>query len=91
MGVSKQAGGRLDTLVARGYLDRAVDVEDRRRLTITLTERGRSAAAVVRSTVDQVDAQLVQRVGAGPFADTLATLASLIEGDADLPDVPASR
>lgn len=92
MGVSKQAGGQLvDTLVARGYLDRAVDAEDRRRLTITLTERGRSAAAVVRSTVDQVDAQLVQRVGTGPFRDTLATLASLIEGDADLPDVPASR
>ena len=92
MGVSKQAGGQLvDTLVARGYLDRSVDAEDRRRLTITLTERGQSAAAVVRSTVDQVDAQLVERVGAESFANTLATLASLIEGDADLPDFPASR
>jgi DNA-binding MarR family transcriptional regulator len=92
MGVSKQAGGQLvDTLVARGYLDRSVDAEDRRRLTITLTERGRSAAAVVRETVDQVDAQLVRRVGAESFANTLATLASLVEGDADLADFPPSR
>jgi DNA-binding MarR family transcriptional regulator len=85
MGVSQQAGGKLvDTLVARGYLDRSVDAKDRRRLTITLTERGQSAAAVVRSTVDQLDAQLVRRVGAESFENTLATLASLIEGDPDM-------
>ncbi len=86
MGVSKQAGGQLvDTLVTRGYLNRSIDPDDRRRLTITLTERGHSAAAVVRATVDQVDAQLVRRVGAESFANTLATLASLIEGDAERP------
>jgi DNA-binding MarR family transcriptional regulator len=85
LGVSKQAGGQLvDTLVARGYLDRSVDTEDRRRLIITLTERGRAAAAVVRSTVEEVDAQLVQKVGAEAFANTLATLASLIGGDAGM-------
>ena len=45
LGVSKQAAGQLvDTLVARGYLDRAPDPDDRRRLTITLTERGHAAA-----------------------------------------------
>jgi DNA-binding MarR family transcriptional regulator len=85
LGVSKQAGGQLvDTLVARGYLDRSVDTKDRRRLTITLTERGQGAAAVVRSTVERVDARLVQRVGAEAFANTLATLASLIEGGAGM-------
>jgi len=84
MGVSKQAGGQLvDTLVTRGYLDRSVDAEDRRRLTITLTKRGQSAADVVRSTVDEVDAQLVERVGAQSFAATRTTLASLIEGRHD--------
>ena len=46
LGVSKQAAGQLvDTLVARGYLDRSPDPDDRRRLTITLTERGHAAAA----------------------------------------------
>src|SRR5271156_6220500 len=45
--VSKQAAGQLvDTLVTRGYLDRAADKEDRRKLTVTLTERGREAAAI---------------------------------------------
>ncbi|HLN42303.1 MAG TPA: MarR family transcriptional regulator [Acidimicrobiales bacterium] len=84
MGVSKQAAGQLvDTLVTRGYLDRTVDPDDRRRLTITLTERGQSAAAVVKATVDRVDARLVARVGAQSFANAMATLASLIEGDGD--------
>src|SRR5262249_27454713 len=40
--VSKQSAGQLvDTLVMRGYLARTVDEGDRRRLTVTLTERGR--------------------------------------------------
>ena len=82
MGVSKQAAGQLvDTLVTRGYLDRSVDAEDRRRLTITLTRRGQSAAAVVRSAVEHVDAKLVARVGAEALARTRATLASIIEGE----------
>src|SRR5580658_3668669 len=45
--VSKQAAGQLvDTLVLRGYLHRAEDANDRRKLTVTLTERGQAAAAV---------------------------------------------
>src|SRR5665213_3147225 len=43
--ISKQAAGQLvDALVTRGYLDRTIDEQDRRKLTITLTERGRAAA-----------------------------------------------
>lgn len=84
LGVSKQAAGHLvDTLVTRGYLDRSVDPQDRRRLTITLTERGRDAAGVIRSTVDRVDAELVGRVGVDFVAHTRATLTSLIEGNRD--------
>jgi DNA-binding MarR family transcriptional regulator len=84
LGVSKQAAGQLvDTLVARGYLDRAVDDRDRRRLTVTLTERGRNAAAAIRSAVDRVDTQLVKKVGDRSVAHTRATLVALIEGDGD--------
>jgi DNA-binding MarR family transcriptional regulator len=80
LGVSKQAAGHLvDTLVTRGYLDRAVDPEDRRRLTITLTERGLAAAQVIGTAVDRVDRRLVARVGADYVAHARATLASLIE------------
>ncbi len=84
LGVSKQAAGQLvDTLVTRGYLDRAVDHRDRRRLTVTLTERGRNAAAAIRSAVDRVDDQLLEKMGDRSVAQTRATLVALIEGDGD--------
>ena len=79
LGVSKQAAGQLvDTLVARGYLDRAPDPDDRRRLTITLTERGH-AAAEVRSAVGRVDADLLRAVGADYVAHTRVTLGALAQ------------
>jgi DNA-binding MarR family transcriptional regulator len=79
LGASKQAVGQLvDTLAVRGYLDRAIDPEDRRRLTLSLTERGRAAASVIRNAVDQVDADLINRVGAEFVEHTRATLAALI-------------
>src|SRR3954466_11031173 len=44
--ISKQAAGQLvDTLVLRGYINRDPDEKDRRQLIVTLTERGRAAAA----------------------------------------------
>jgi DNA-binding MarR family transcriptional regulator len=80
LGVSKQSAGQLvDTLVTRGYLDRSVDPEDRRRLRVTLTERGRTAAAIVRGAVGGVDAVLVERVGPGQVAQARATLRALME------------
>jgi DNA-binding MarR family transcriptional regulator len=78
--VSKQAASQLvDVLVLRGYLDRAVDEDDRRRLTITLTERGRAAAAAVRAGVEEVDAELAARVSAADLHGLMASLAALAE------------
>ena len=66
LGVTKQAASQLiDTLVLRGYLTREVDAEDRRRLTITLTERGRGAAETVRGAVESIDAELAAMHHAG--------------------------
>lgn len=77
---SKQAAGQLvDTLVARGYLIRAVDESDRRRLVVTLTERGRAAAATQRAARERVDAELMARVGSESVARTRRTLAALAE------------
>ncbi len=79
LGVSKQAAGQLvDTLVTRGYLTRAADPDDRRRLTITLTDRGLAAAEVIRTAVERVDASVLGRVGPEYVAHTRATLAALI-------------
>ncbi len=78
--LSKQAAGQLvDTLVTRGYLDRSADKEDRRKLTVGLTERGRAAAAVQAAAREQVDAELLARVGQDDVDGTRRTLAALIE------------
>jgi len=80
LGVSKQAAGQLvDTLVERGYLDRSVDAADRRRIVVSLTARGRTAARASRAAVDQVDAALAARVGAASAAQCRRVLAALIE------------
>lgn len=77
--LSKQAGGQLvDTLVTRGYLDRTVDPTDRRRLSLSLTERGTAAAAVIRGAVEGVDGTLAERRGAAEIAAARKVLAALI-------------
>lgn len=80
LGVSKQAAGQLvDVLVLRGYLERTVDPQDRRKLTVTLTERGRAAAAVQAGAREKIDAELLARVGQEDVNRTRRTLAVLID------------
>ncbi len=80
VGTSKQAASQLvDTLVTRGYLTRAPAPDDRRRVVLTLTERGVEAAEVVAETVQDVDAAIVARVGAEAFAGARSVLAVAVE------------
>jgi DNA-binding MarR family transcriptional regulator len=79
LGVSKQAAGQLvDVLVLRGYLERTVDAQDRRKLTVSLTERGRAAAAAQSAALQIIDAELLARVGQEEVSCTRGTLAVLI-------------
>jgi DNA-binding MarR family transcriptional regulator len=79
LGVSKQAAGQLvDTLVLRGYLHRAPDPDDRRRMTVSLTDRGRLAAQASRLAIEDVDAEVTERVGADTIAATRAGLGAMI-------------
>lgn len=78
--VSKQAAGQLvDTLVLRGYLKREEDPQDRRKLSIKLTERGRAAAAIQAGAREKIDAQLIACVGQENVLATCRTLAALIK------------
>lgn len=78
--VTKQAVGQLiDTLVLRGYLKREADDEDRRRISIKLTERGWHAAAVQRTAREKIDAELAARVGADTVAAARSVLGALVE------------
>ncbi|HEY6469753.1 MAG TPA: MarR family transcriptional regulator [Candidatus Dormibacteraeota bacterium] len=80
LGVTKQAASQLiDTLVLRGYLTREVDAEDRRRMTISLTERGRAAAETVRGAVVSIDAELEAAITPAELAGMRAGLQALAE------------
>jgi DNA-binding MarR family transcriptional regulator len=79
LGVSKQSAGQLvDTLVLRGYIERETDVDDRRRLTVRLTARGRGAAAIARAAIERIDAALLKKVGREHVSHTRETLHALI-------------
>lgn len=52
-------------MVAGGYLQRDVDEADRRRLTVSLTERGRAAARAMTAARRSVDSKLLALAGAG--------------------------
>ncbi|MEI9928434.1 MAG: MarR family transcriptional regulator [Sphingomonas sp.] len=79
LGTSKQAAGQLvDTLVLRGYLERSVDPGDRRRLNVTLTERGQAAAAAQAAARERIDAELAARVGEEKVLHAKEVLGTLI-------------
>jgi DNA-binding MarR family transcriptional regulator len=91
--ISKQAAGQLvDTLVMRGYLERTMDKDDRRKLTIALTERGRAAAATQAAAREKVDAELLASVGQDDLSRTRRTLAVLCDmghqGECEPEDAP---
>jgi DNA-binding MarR family transcriptional regulator len=78
LGVSRQAASQLiDVLVRRGYLDRQINPDDRRRMDIELTERGRVAAVVIRAAVEQVPRQLITKISPAELAGLRAGLAAL--------------
>jgi len=78
--VSKQAAGQLvDTLVARGYLERAADPDDRRKLTVRLTERGQGAAAAQAAARQAIDAELLAQTSAEDVSRLRWMLAVLVE------------
>ena len=76
LGVTKQAASQLiDTLVLRGYLTRDLNPEDRRRMTIELTERGRAGA--VRSGIQAIDAELAEMLTESELAGLRPGLVAL--------------
>ncbi|PNS07952.1 MarR family winged helix-turn-helix transcriptional regulator [Solilutibacter silvestris] len=87
--ISKQSAGQLvDTLVLRGYLERSEDPQDRRRLVIGLTARGRAAAAVQTGARERIDAQLADAIGSAQVTSLRKSLAALIalDHEQDSPD-----
>jgi DNA-binding MarR family transcriptional regulator len=77
LGLSKQAASQLiDTLVLREYLERRIDPEDRRRMGVRLTSRGRTAALAIQEAIDTVEAALAQLITADQLHGLRAGLAA---------------
>jgi DNA-binding MarR family transcriptional regulator len=75
-GVSKQAASQLvDALVARGYVERMPDENDRRKMLVRLTERGTAAAEELRDAIARVDESLTEA-----FDEAEITLAKRVIG-----------
>ena len=64
-------------LVLRGYLDRQINPDDRRRMDIEFTERGRAAAVVIRAAIEKIDKRLTATLSATELAGLRAGLAAL--------------
>lgn len=80
LGVTKQAASQLvDLLAVRGYIERAPDAADRRRMTLEPTERGRAAGKAVSLAVDEIDRELGGRLNRSEFRTFRAGLIALIE------------
>lgn len=78
--ISRQHGTQLiDTLVERGYIVRETDPEDRRRMRVSLTERGQAAADAVRTAVDGLNASLGEKVTPEQLEASRTVLSALIE------------
>ncbi|MGH3000119.1 MAG: MarR family winged helix-turn-helix transcriptional regulator [Gaiellaceae bacterium] len=78
LGVSKQAAGQLiDALVVRGYLERQTNPDDRRRMTLELTPRGKAAALEVRAGVQEVDTELATQLTSAQLGGLRAGLIAL--------------
>jgi hypothetical protein len=54
----------IGILVHRGYVERGPDPDDRRRVTLDLTEKGQQVVEAVWRGVEAVDLQLHERVSA---------------------------
>jgi DNA-binding MarR family transcriptional regulator len=78
--VSKQAAGQLvDTLVSRGYLKREPDDDDRRKLIVSLTERGLAAAQTQAEARTRIDAELESWVGVDTVRAMRRGLGALVD------------
>lgn len=86
LGVTKQAFSQLvDSLVLRGYVERATDPDDRRRLRLVLTDRGRDVAELVDECARRCDAALLDLVeDPAKIATTRWVLAKMMALPGDL-------
>jgi DNA-binding MarR family transcriptional regulator/catechol 2,3-dioxygenase-like lactoylglutathione lyase family enzyme len=84
LGVTKQAISQvIDVLVTRGYVERTEDPDDRRRISLALTDRGVEVTEAVVRAVDRIDAELINQVSAAEVQAMRSALIALSRIKAD--------
>lgn len=77
-GASRQAASQLvESLVDTGYVRRVEDPSDRRRMNVTLTDRGADAAAQIRAAIDEVDTRVAELFSSSRLRQTREVLGVL--------------
>ena len=91
LGITSQAVSQLvDTLVARGYVQRSPDEVDRRRIVLSLTERGHGATTTTAAAISAIDKQLTLSTTADERAALHHGLEALIAlGDSESAELDA--
>lgn len=81
LGVSKQAVSKLvDALVEGGFVDRAPNETDRRRVDLVLSTKGWRAARVIADAARATEEVFIAEIGADRFAALVEVLGELAAG-----------
>jgi DNA-binding MarR family transcriptional regulator len=79
LALTKQAGGQMvEVMVLKGYIERLPDPNDRRKLMVALSERGRAAAKVQREAREGIDARLIAAIGSDGVQQMREALEALV-------------
>jgi DNA-binding MarR family transcriptional regulator len=77
----------IDKLVEQGYVEKGLDLEDRRRLRLSLTSAGRKVHRKVEKMINQVEADLLAGVSAAD-ANVFFQVMSVLEDQAAMLGTP---
>ena len=92
LGVSRQAASKLaDEMVTRGYLLRAADPEDRRRMRLRLSAKGRRVRERAAAESATIEAELRADAGAAAVDGLRRALLAFFEREGALEEVRALR
>jgi DNA-binding MarR family transcriptional regulator len=92
LGVTKQSASKLaDDMIRAGFLERAPDPGDRRRVRLALTERGAAVRRSALRTSEKLEAELAEAVGVRAVPALRRALLALIEAEGGLDAVTARR
>jgi DNA-binding MarR family transcriptional regulator len=90
--VTKQTASKLaDDMERAGYLERRPDPDDRRRVRLHLTQRGRAVRKRALRTSQALERELAKALGDDALAATRAALLDIVERHGGLEDVLAKR